>query len=83
MAEASTMALPLLTIILLLFNPATELVPPLAIATVPVTLDAVPLALPVKLAVIVPAEKLPEPSLFTIAEAVLASVAALANNVAA
>ena len=40
-------------------------------------------ASPVKLAVIVPAEKLPDASRFTIALAVLAFVAAFASNVAA
>ena len=62
-------------------------VPPLATATVPVTLLAVPVTLPVtlpvtfpvKLAVIVPALKLPEASRATKAEAVLAFVAALAK----
>ena len=51
-------------------------VPPFAPATIPVTLVDVP----IKFAVIVPALKLPEPSLFTIVFAVLLFVAALANN---
>ena len=53
-------------------------VPPLAIATVPVTLPAVVavVAFPVKLAVIVPAEKLPLSSLFTMVLIVLIFVAA-------
>ena len=54
-------------------------VPPLAIATVPVTLAAFPLTLPVKFAVIVPAEKLPLLSRATIAFAVFADVAVVAE----
>ena len=45
--------------------------------------DAVPVTLPTKFAVIVPAEKLPEEFRFTIVLAVLAFVAALASIVAA
>ena len=61
-------------------------VPPLAMATVPVTLPAVvavlalpvrfPVTLPVKLAVMVPAEKLPLGSLFTMVLTLLLFVAA-------
>ena len=50
-------------------------VPPLAIATVPVTL----VALPLNVAVIVPAEKLPEASRATMAFAVFALVAVVAE----
>jgi hypothetical protein len=52
-------------------------VPPLAIATVPEMLFAVPFTLPVRFAVMVPAEKLPDASRLTIVEAVLALVAAV------
>ena len=63
-------------------------VPPLATATVPVTLLAVPETLPVtlpvtfpaRLAVMVPALKLPAASRFTIFDAVFASVAAFAAS---
>ena len=56
-------------------------VPPLAFATMPVTFAAVPetlpVTLPVRLAVIVLALKLPEASRFTMVDGVLALVAAL------
>ena len=51
-------------------------VPPFAPATIPVTFVDVP----IKLAVIVPALKLPVPSLFTIVFGELLFVAAFANN---
>jgi hypothetical protein len=58
-------------------------VPPLAMVTVPVTLVAlpvtVPVTFPVRLAVMVPAEKLPEASRLTMVEAVLALVAAVVS----
>ena len=59
-------------------------VPPFAIATIPVTLAAVPETFPDKgpenpAAVMVPAEKFPDPSRATIAEAVFAVVAVVAE----
>ena len=60
-------------------NTVAAPVPPFAIATIPVTFKAVPLALPVKLAVIVLAEKFPVASLATIALFVFASVAVVAE----
>ena len=57
-----------------------KLVPPLATATIPVTLPAVVavVAFPERLAVMVPAEKLPDPSRFTMVFMVLVEVAAFA-----
>jgi hypothetical protein len=62
-----------------MFAPPLKLTPPMVLAVWSV--DAVD-ALPVSVAVIVPALKLPEPSRFTIALAVLAFVAALAADTA-
>ena len=55
--------------------------PPIFLAVVKVAADVAVDALPVKAAVIVPAAKLPEPSRFTIVEAVLLLVAASTTSV--
>ena len=56
----------------------SKLTPPIFLAVARAVADE---AVPLRSAVIVPALKLPEPSRFTIADAVLASVAASTNAV--
>jgi hypothetical protein len=60
-------------------EPPDKLVAVVAVAELPVQEPDEPEALPVRLAVIVPAEKLPEASLATTLEAVLAEVASTAK----